>query len=432
MDILICSAGCLLANIAATIMRYMPFSGTITKKQNRKLALAYLAALSFFYILNIWLGFTFNLNLTFYKQIFLLYDLVLMGINMLIIRKYVREHLFVCGLAEVILLAIFTIVNYLCNFIQTQNVTRVYAFSALMMIAVFLLLCPFIKKFLENTITPFIESALHKKWNTLWAIPYIMFYASYIVVPYDTYDATLAGLINRILVTVATLFICRSVAEDYKHIENQRAVETQLSIQQEHYKALSDNVAMARKARHDFKHHITAITNLCESDDREALKEYCNSLIESSNVKIAIPYTGNAAADGILYHYALIAEENGIRFSVSGSLESEGIADIDLCVMLGNALDNAMTATMKLESDRFVSVQSNVSGNVLAVTVKNSYDGVVVEKKGKIMSTKRENRVGVGLLSIKSVCQKYGGDMQVNHDENTFSVMMLLNKSTAM
>ena len=48
-----------------------------------------------------------------------------------------------------------------------------------------------------------------------------------------------------------------------------------------------------------------------------------SKVVESSNVKIAIPYTGNAAADGILYHYALIAEENGIRFSVSGRLESE-------------------------------------------------------------------------------------------------------------
>ncbi len=429
-DILICSAGCLLANIASTMMRYMPFSGTMTKEQNKKLVLVYVLALPLFFLINIWIGFTFDINLTFYKQVFLLYDLILMGVNMLIIRKYVREHLFVCGLAEIILLAIFTVVNYICNFIQAEKISRVYALSALMMTALFLLLCPFIKKFLESTINPFIESALHNKWNNLWMIPYIMFYASYIVVPYDTYDATFAGLISRILVTIATLFICRSVAEDFKYIENQRATETQLSIQQEHYKALSENVAMARKARHDFKHHMTAITNLCESDDREALKEYCNSLIESSNVKIAIPYTGNVAADGILYHYALLADENGISFSVSGSVESEGIADIDLCVMLGNALDNAMTAAMKLESGGFVSVQSNVSGNVLAVTVKNSYDGVVIEKKGKIMSTKRENRVGVGLLSIKSVCQKYGGDMQVNHDKETFSVMMLLNKAT--
>lgn len=431
MEILIGSAACMLANIATTAMRYMPFAGVATKKQNKILAVAYLLAFFMFFGVNVFIGFAFDLKVTFYKQIFVLYDLFFMGINMLVIRKYVREHLFVCGLAEIILLAIFTIVNYFCNFIQTENMLRVSALSALMTISIFLLLSPFIKRLLESTITPFIETASHKYWKYMWVIPYIMFYASYIVVPYYTYSATLADVINRMLVTVATLFICRSVAEDYKHIENQRAVETQLSIQQEHYKALSDNVAMARKARHDFKHHMTAITNLCESDDREALKEYCNSLIESSNVKIAIPYTGNAAADGILYHYALIAEENGIRFSVSGSLESEGIADIDLCVMLGNALDNAMTATMKLESDRFVSVQSNVSGNVLAVTVKNSYDGVVVEKKGKIMSTKRENRVGVGLLSIKSVCQKYGGDMQVNHDENTFSVMMLLNKSTA-
>ena len=59
--------------------------------------------------------------------------------------------------------------------------------------------------------------------------------------------------------------------------------------------------------------------------------------------------------------------------------------------------------------------------------VSNSFDGVVKNKHENIMSRKAKNREGVGLVSIRSVCEKYNGTLDINYNDNTFSCMMLLN-----
>ena len=74
-----------------------------------------------------------------------------------------------------------------------------------------------------------------------------------------------------------------------------------------------------------------------------------------------------------------------------------------------------------------MSVTSKRDGGVLAITVQNSFDGVVLKKGDKILSRKRDNREGIGILSMKSICEKYGGMITFDYDENTFSTMILLN-----
>ena len=45
----------------------------------------------------------------------------------------------------------------------------------------------------------------------------------------------------------------------------------------------------------------------------------------------------------------------------------------------------------------------------------------------KVLSRKREHDEGIGLASMKGICEKYGGDMKIGYTETVFSVMMLLN-----
>ncbi len=429
MEVLLGSLACTLANIATTIMRYIPFSKIVTKKQKLLLVTIHIAMLFIFFGFNLVLGFVLKMPVTFYKSIFILYDFTLMLANIFIIKKRTREHLFTCGLAEIIILTIFTVETYVVNMLKIENTVTLYALNALFMVVMFIALFPLIKKQLVGTITPFLSIESNIYWKNIWLIPYVMFYASFIVVPNDTYVNNISMLINRVLVTVATIFICRNIADNYKRIEENQAMQSQYNMQKEYYSVLSEKVAQQRKARHDFKHHISAINHFCETDNKSGLMEYCSELWQSQSSAIDIPYTGNGAVDGVLYNYSLEAKENNISFNISGIFESNGITDIDLCVLLGNAIDNAITGCMKVEKDRFIEIQSKTTGNVLVISVSNSFDGVIIEKKGKIYSRKGKDRVGVGLLSIKTICEKYGGSLQINHDEKTFSMMMLLNKN---
>ena len=60
--------------------------------------------------------------------------------------------------------------------------------------------------------------------------------------------------------------------------------------------------------------------------------------------------------------------------------------------------------------------------------IQNSFDGKMhVDVEKKILSRKRENRVGVGLESMRSICEKYGGSMKKEWNEDTFTAFMILN-----
>lgn len=201
----------------------------------------------------------------------------------------------------------------------------------------------------------------------------------------------------------------------------------QLNMQKRYYAALSENVEKARKSRHDLKHHITTITRFAELGDKEELLNYCNKLVQMQYSEVDIPYSGNAAADGVLYHYAVIAKKNNIDIKISGIFQSGEIADVDLCVLLGNALDNAVTGCLTVDNKRFINISTKNDGNVLAVMISNSFDGIVKIQNEKILSRKRDNRVGIGIISIRSVCEKYDGNLSIDYTDNTFTCMMLLN-----
>lgn len=427
MNPLLISLACVFAHIPTLLIRYTPFSKTVTKKQKRQLLISYIAILLINFIFELIIGYNFELSLPFFKRSFILFGLAVTAINMLIIRKRVREHIFVCGLSYIIVLALFTLTAYIESLFISEN-SFLFVFIAFLAVgAVFFMLYPLIKKLLTKTISPFLEIETGAYWKNIFLIPCIMFFTCYFAIPVDTYSNSLTQVLSRLLMVVATIFICLSISNDFNSLKEKQEIQSQLSTQKKYYEALSENIESSRKARHDFKHHISAIMNFIENDDKEALKEYCESLTSYNFKKTEIPYTGNSSADGVFYQYVQLAEENNVDFKINGIFNSKGIDDLDICVLLGNAIDNAFTACLKNEANRFITVTSKREGNVLAITVQNSFDGVVIAKGDKILSRKRDNQEGIGILSMKSICQKYGGMITFDYDENTFSTMILLN-----
>ena len=99
---------------------------------------------------------------------------------------------------------------------------------------------------------------------------------------------------------------------------------------------------------------------------------------------------------------------------------------MDLCVMIGNALENAFEACLHIESDRFVTLTAERDGDIVSVMVQNAFDGQVKNNADKIISRKGEKRIGVGLQTISSVCEKYNGTMKTEWNDHTFTVLMVL------
>lgn len=409
-------------------MRYIPFAEIVTQKQKRILLTLYSVFLLVDLCVNITVSKFEALTFAYYKQSLIIFSVLMTVVNILVIKNRLREHLFTCGLTAVFFMACFTVVSYIQSFADLSDQNIILIEHTLILIAMSVFSYPIIKTQLVKTVTPFLTIETGFYWGDVWVIPCAMFITSYLTVPIESYAQSLTQVISRIFMMLATFFICRSITADYERIEDQRTMTDQLNMQKKYYTALSENVEKTRKSRHDLKHHIAAIVQFAKNNDTEEIINYCSNLTQMQYSEISIPYSGNSAADGIFFHYAVLAKNNNIEFNLTGMVKSGRVTDVDLCALLGNALDNAVTGCLTTNGKRVINVSSKSEGNMLAIMVSNSFDGVIKNsKKGNILSRKRDNREGVGITSIRSVCKKYDGNLRIDYNNNTFMCMMLLN-----
>ena len=107
-----------------------------------------------------------------------------------------------------------------------------------------------------------------------------------------------------------------------------------------------------KKFRHDSSHHFTALKGyFINNQNQEGLTyiEKLNNDFEQGK----IVDTGNTAFDAIISSKKALAESKNIKFVTRIQIpEMLELDAVDLCVIFGNALDNAIEACEKLETHR--------------------------------------------------------------------------------
>lgn len=228
---------------------------------------------------------------------------------------------------------------------------------------------------------------------------------------------------------VAALYSLRISIRAAAAEERLESAKRLMESQKEQYKRLSDSIAQTRQARHDLRHHMNAVAGFIEADDKEGLRQYLMEYGQTLPTSEDTFYTGNYTADIIVGHYLFLAKQNGIHVDFSLHIPKDCcIRDTDLCVLMGNCLENAIEACRKLpEEKRFLRVESTVKNKYLAITVANSYDGNTSMQDGVYLSDKRRQRTaGIGLASVEAVVRNYHGEMKTQEKDKIFTVYILL------
>lgn len=416
-----------MAHVPSLVLRYVPFAEKVNARQKKQLMGCYAAGLLLSTLLYWELAREDHISIAFYKMNLLLFCILMGIVNLVVIRGYVKEQLFTFGLTALLVLMMYAIAAYLAEQIGYADISQALVLESLIGVLLYALCHRKLNGLMRMTVTPFLDIKGHDYWHMIWFIPIAMFLGSMFAFGINGYTATPLQLISRLLIGVATVLMCQNIARDYRRIQEQKQMMEQIEQQRGYYYALTESVRQEREARHNFKHQLAAVRSCLEDGSTEELEQY----YEDAKQKLAgvtdIPYTGNAAADGVLYHYAQIARENGVTFSVCCRLDGLAISDMDLSCILGNALDNAMTACKGCETDRYIRVAAEQDGECFLLTVDNSFDGVLLQDGKKIFSGKRkEGEEGIGIRSMRQICEKYGGTCRFEAAGNRFEASFLL------
>lgn len=201
-----------------------------------------------------------------------------------------------------------------------------------------------------------------------------------------------------------------------------------LTVESRRYDELREYMEKTRTLRHDFRQHLRVISGLSEAgrlgELQTYLRQYAGELAEEHT-----PLCANAAVDAIAAYYDAAAKRAHTPVAWQLDLPQKlPLPEADLCMMLGNLMENALRASEALpEAERRVQVLCRMlSPAMLGLIVENRYDGVLRRRGGKLLSTAHPGS-GVGLLSVQTAAGRYHGEVTIETENQIFRVNILLN-----
>lgn len=182
---------------------------------------------------------------------------------------------------------------------------------------------------------------------------------------------------------------------------------------------------------HDFNNHLLAIKALYENGHEEQAVKYIDDLSEQSYARLLPAKSGSDTVDLLLFKKHQQANELGVtvRFKVGCSLAGLSVTDYDLCSLFGNILDNAIEAVRKIKDTKSaVLLRVDRQNSMLFISCENPYEGELIRQDGELKTTKKDAaKHGIGLSSVKHICKKYNGSLELETTDNIFRLSVLLN-----
>ncbi len=205
-------------------------------------------------------------------------------------------------------------------------------------------------------------------------------------------------------------------------------MEKETEARKTQYAILSETAASIRAQRHDLRHHLTVIREYAAQRLEEKLLDYLNTLSANIPMEPADRLCENDAVNAVAGYYLSMAQKEGIH-SVSLSLcipsDTREVPETDLCVIVGNLLKNAIAACKEqTRSTPFIRMQSRIRFGIMTITMDNSCQTVRQTADGAFRSRKAGG--GTGLISVRSVAERYGGSARFEVRDHVFSSSVYL------
>ena len=193
---------------------------------------------------------------------------------------------------------------------------------------------------------------------------------------------------------------------------------------------MQESVEQVKAIRHDMKIHLATIKGYTANN--KMATDYLNSLLGDIGESENYSDTGNVAFDSIINFKLRNAGHENIKLDIRLLIPSAlNIEVADIVTILGNLLDNALDAVEKVE-DKQIKLDIELNRGTLFIQLENSFDGVVTyaeKTKGEercIVTRKSGEEHGYGLKNIRKSVSKYDGQVEISHDSDIFSVVVLL------
>ncbi len=181
---------------------------------------------------------------------------------------------------------------------------------------------------------------------------------------------------------------------------------------------------------HDIKNHLFIIYSYISIGDYEKAKrkieEVCNIMVNKGE-EIS---TGNLSIDSFLKIKTSQIKSCNINLEyISERFYIDPNYENDICIIMGNAIDNAIEACNKIKDrniDKEIKISLLPKGGNIEIVIKNTNYSPMPVLNGKVTTSKSNNKHGLGLRIIKYTVEKYNGTFNLRQRDNKVCLKVLL------
>lgn len=192
----------------------------------------------------------------------------------------------------------------------------------------------------------------------------------------------------------------------------------------ESYENLEKLNSNLRSQRHDYLNHLQVVYGLMEMEEYEELKAYLQPVYKDMLKTGKALRTSKPAINALLKAKMDEAESKGIDVyvEVKSDLSNLNVEDWELCKVLSNLLDNAMTALSQKEGEKKIELDITEEQNCYRFDVSNNGPMIPKELQEHIfkqgITTKKGEGHGMGLYIVNNVLKSYQGKIKLMSEEN--------------
>jgi len=212
-------------------------------------------------------------------------------------------------------------------------------------------------------------------------------------------------------------------------IIDKRIAAFQSDVMATHITEVEHIYSQMRGWRHDYHNHMQALMAHLHLSQYEEMKSYLDNLAADLTQVDTIIKSGNIMVDAMLNSKISLAQTKEINVNAKAIVPATlAVSEIDLCIIIGNLLDNAVEACAKLNNpaERFIRVYIDIFKGQLYISITNARVGEVKKSGAAFLSTKKQGDHGFGLMRIDKIAAKHGGFVNRKYEDGVFATEVML------
>lgn len=239
-------------------------------------------------------------------------------------------------------------------------------------------------------------------------------------------------IIEMVLLLMVNAGAIILIAQSYLNIRHSRqALMMNYKMIKRQYTFMMGLYSDRQRQLHDIKHQNILLLGYLSNGESDRALNYLNELMNRQNQLLKNVYTGIEVIDIVLSYMLAEASKSGIKIALNLDVLFCPVERVDMCILLGNLVDNAIESVMKAsDKERVIYITMRTMNNIFLLEIGNPYTGKRKYINGVYQTTKKQSMLhGLGLESVKRIVHSYDGDLDIEDNGQFFKVCVTIFKN---